>query len=1172
VVFNVIVPPPDPPDLYEVFDMSSDTRQATFNPADDCAYRTDDGWYHAWTTDNCAMMTFNFCCTEPYMTPVQQVLVDGCPCSGPTNYILPNPGRSGYGDACGNNYCCEDGNYSVEWTARAGTYHYSPIAGSYCEQSGDACVDASECLPGEGCVNRKQAYQAHLYVEPCRRAACCVGDVCYGPDRIDGPEPDPSDVSVEWKGIPKYECEDFGGVWLGDLVPQPVEDCSESGDPPVGPCVDGACCLPGGGCRPDDGTKMTLSDCETVHNGEFSGGVICANSPCAVCEFEDPAHCQLDTGQYIFPSDRQQGTRRADDFRVPLSGRQPGAVTSIVRICFEFGFITDNPPPECSDDPPRENFEVHFYEDDNGFPGAELSDSVDADFELEKAEPKGVGLRTWRFSGTVNGDDGIAVTEGECYWISITGMGTDCQTLWVHSRDGNNYGLRDDNDTWGEEDIRDSDVVFCIDTGIVRGVNPPIDGGCGPIPVACCFRSRDCIQISYAQCTTWGGYPVVNGICFECEGSGLACDPDAGGPPDGDCAPGTGPCVLTCPFPDNDRCYVPLDPENPDPDRPPNNAEVICAGTQETAPACSGEPGQWCYYDGETPETRLGICEKWDGWPAGPVDFGQVCHPLDQTTCTDPPNIPYTNNMCYPWGYDPAGSDFERAYECYADVDNRLASTDGPEAGGDCFGSGVNSFKADVWYTITAPCRGHIQIGMCTAESEYDSMLAVFGDHTRVPRCPTTGPDNEDLLYCNDDYCMGSGTASGIKWDMAYNEETEVGAVYILRLGGWSAVGADSDAGQGWSQLHIGAYCEPERLFDPPVPAGTRSCTINSDCDIPAGDFGALPGTCNTGVCYPGKSRYLSIDPDTNPTRDTVIKVEVAEMRRCENAPTRACLIDLDCDAVCDDEGTMCGEKPDQYPCIPYTLKCPPKECSETDPPSNCIWSGPCVDLAPSFYPPLAWVVQQPTIDPTGGCKKPGCPPDYYPEAPHCCEPDDWMSYLGATVPSLTGGYTSWADVWAALPADVLHITDCAVVPATTYAIYACSPFDLDECSEPLLLSTAKFPYKARPIAFPLYGDVCGGTYTLSQDVVVVLPPDGYVSVKDLLVEKLTLMHYGSYALPQMHMTWADLHGAGTGIPPNYNLNISDLVAVYVFGLVVNHPHVNSLGGVDPQDCPNRIP
>ncbi|MHC4698637.1 MAG: hypothetical protein ACYTFA_18045, partial [Planctomycetota bacterium] len=207
------------------------------------------------------------------------------------------------------------------------------------------------------------------------------------------------------------------------------------------------------------------------------------------------------------------------------------------------------------------------------------------------------------------------------------------------------------------------------------------------------------------------------------------------------------------------------------------------------------------------------------------------------------------------------------------------------------------------------------------------------------------------------------------------------------------------------------------------------------------------------------KNRYLSIDPQTNPTADTVLKVEVAQMRRCQNAPTRGCMTDSDCDTVCDD---VAGAPP--Y----HTLKCPPADCSTTVPPSTCIASGPCVDLAPTFNPPLTWIVQQPIQDPTGGCKSPGCPP-YPPGQDNCCEDDDWMAYLGATVPPLTGGYTSWADVWMDLPAGVLHITDCGIVPATTYAVYACDSDNLDQCSDPLMIGTQRFPVNDRPIAFHLY-------------------------------------------------------------------------------------------------------
>ncbi len=183
------------------------------------------------------------------------------------------------------------------------------------------------------------------------------------------------------------------------------------------------------------------------------------------------------------------------------------------------------------------------------------------------------------------------------------------------------------------------------------------------------------------------------------------------------------------------------------------------------------------------------------------------------------------------------------------------------------------------------------------------------------------------------------------------------------------------------------------------------------------------------------------------------------------------------------------------------------------------------------------------------------------------------MAYVGDTVPALVGE-TSWANVWANLPAGVLHLAGCPVVPATTYAISACTPFAvgtpaeaLDECSEPLLLSTAKFPVLDRPIAFHLYADLCGGTQMPGP---TVIPPDGYVNVKDLLVENLTLINYGSFALPQAHMTWADFHGTGTGIPPNYNLSVADLMAVYVMSLVNSWPYENTQGGLEPQKCPKE--
>jgi formylglycine-generating enzyme required for sulfatase activity len=376
----------------------------------------------------------------------------------------------------------------------------------------------------------------------------------------------------------------------------------------------------------------------------------------------------------------------------------------------------------------------------------------------------------------------------------------------------------------------------------------------------------------------------------------------------------------------------------------------------------------------------------------------------------------------------------------------------------------------------------------------------------------------------------------------------------------------DSGAGAGWGESESftidNRYCD----FDDDCDDGTE-CT-DDDCNagmcentptnegLPCDDGQFCNGveTCQSGVCtdqadpclglvcaevsdiclspvdlpidpthHLRKHRYLSIDPSTNDPANVAIKVEVAEMRRCQNAPTRACLTDADCDDVCDDSA---GDPPH------HTLLCPPNDCSLTDPPSTCVSSGPCVDAAPGFSPPLAWLVQQPVQQADG----------------------ERTATLSNTV---------YSQDWSA--SSLLHIGGCGVVPCVTYHVYACDPADLDRCSQPLEVATQRFPELARPVGFPLYGDVCGGT---EGDPPEVLPPDQYVNVKDLMVTQLTVINSGSATLPQAHPTWVDLHGPGTGIPSQYILNVSDLQAVYVYALTKTLPWVNSQGGSDPQDCP----
>ncbi|MHC4697218.1 MAG: hypothetical protein ACYTFA_10780 [Planctomycetota bacterium] len=610
---------------------------------------------------------------------------------------------------------------------------------------------------------------------------------------------------------------------------------------------------------------------------------------------------------------------------------------------------------------------------------------------------------------------------------------------------------------------------------------------------------------------------------------------------------------------------------------------TVCLGMEaccDAAGVCYMADALCCLANGNTPQGPGTVCTA----PEACCFPDNTCRMLDPLCCDDEGGVPQgAGSVCLGIQAccDPGG-------QCYmADAACCLANGDMPGGPGSiCLGMEACCDAAGVCYMADAACclaNGNTPQGpgtVCTAPE-----ACCFPDST----CRMLDP-----LCCDDEGGVPQGAGS-----VCLGIEACCDAAGVCYMADAACCLANGNTPQGPGTVCTApeACCFPDntcRMLDPlccddeggvPQGAGSQCLGMEACCDaadvcymadraccLANGNTPKGPGTDCTdpNVCGPPfnppdlptdpthqvrKNRYISVNPKTNPTVDSVLKVEVAQMKRCQNAPTRGCETDSDCDSVCDDSA---GAPPH------YTLKCPPANCALTVPPSVCVWSGPCVDLAPTFAPPLTWVVQQPQQDPTGGCKKPGCPP-YAPGETNCCTDEDWMAYLGPTVPPLTGGYTSWSDVWADLPLGLLHITDCGIVPVVTYAVYACDPDDVNECSTPLMVGTQRFPVNDRPIAFHLYADVCGGTQLPGP---TVLPPDGYVSVKDLLVEQLTLINYGSTNLPQMHPTWADMHGSGTGIPPNYNLSVSDLSAVYVFSLVNGYPYVNTQGGLDPQDCP----
>ncbi len=200
-----------------------------------------------------------------------------------------------------------------------------------------------------------------------------------------------------------------------------------------------------------------------------------------------------------------------------------------------------------------------------------------------------------------------------------------------------------------------------------------------------------------------------------------------------------------CPVPENDKC-------------------------PQATPICEGQPLS----------TSLGQCD-------GDVESqrgGGVCS-LSLQDCSN-------GRACLPVTGE--------AFRCTVETDNRLATTDGPQAGGACAASGEDAFQADVWYEFVAPCDGTLTIRMCDAIT-YDAMLAVYGDNTSdaTCACPT---DDSLLLECNDDYCGASSTVSGVTI-----ENVTTGACYTIRVGGWSGNGLETSTSRGVSEIDIGVIC-----------------------------------------------------------------------------------------------------------------------------------------------------------------------------------------------------------------------------------------------------------------------------------------------------------------------------------------------------------------------------
>ena len=210
------------------------------------------------------------------------------------------------------------------------------------------------------------------------------------------------------------------------------------------------------------------------------------------------------------------------------------------------------------------------------------------------------------------------------------------------------------------------------------------------------------------------------------------------------------------------------------------------------------------------------------------------------------------------------------------------ATTDGPEEGGACLGSGDGHINKDVWFRVTTgDCAGDMTITTCG--SNFDTKLAIYPDS-----CPTAVGT---LIACNDDYncdgIAGNELQSGITFAAAANTS------YLVRVGGYTTSGGITAEGSGTINATFPVCAPPP----PPPPPAHDLCAdaewiadgvpYNGSTEL-AGNFTAdgvtIPGTL-CGSSGASEDVWFKYKPTTSgtvllstcgSTYDTVLSVHSA--------------------------------------------------------------------------------------------------------------------------------------------------------------------------------------------------------------------------------------------------------------------------------------------------------
>lgn len=732
-VHEIVVPPATTPPTYVTVTISGDTTPATQGL---CYGENYSGWFEAFKLvespggpdAECAEVWIDKCCTSETWSPSYFVVYDGC------NEAAGECGDAVYADDYAYQQYCggDDGNFYLHFDALAGgTYHYdvlhppdAPVGGgpyqmhirvgacsdnACCTVSGQCtvgggtaqcpddgigclpCLDDTDCPAGETCwrictTSEGQpggapctfSFQCANAPVNCPTCRCLMGE-CWAPcsDETDCPTGgDTCDDYGSCSVLNPIECREFDGI-----APENTATCFQT-------CDLGACCTGPGVCVDNSGAGMTLNECRALGSDEWYPSLRCDDDPCAVCPFEGAQHCQYDyaggTGNYIVTIDYSLPmlSRWADDFTPTSSG-------PLERLCWIACFRIDSTGAGCQDAPPADDWEVRFYEDNAGLPGAEIPPIGGQDIVVDVAGDTIPGtVCAWRTAPITQPP---TVQADECYWVEIMGTGNGvggCNFFWRTAGDGNGYALNDGNGVWGPEDVvlqisgdNNVDMTFCVDVGMVP------NEGCGPIPGACC-TATDCVQGDNNVCYSTG----------ECSGlNGQLCDPNViptTCPTGETCIPGVFYPAETCP----DPCTGP--PAN---DWCENAFDVTAAGqpceggapctfpttnvlaSQDVAGNTAG-----CVVDGSLPRCNEGGAlaamnfgaDVWYEYHTGPLECGIM-----------------TASMCGVGGYDGCIAVYDGC-DCYPPDDPIACGDDTCGTGGDVACAKVPGIKNNKCYLI----------------------------------------------------------------------------------------------------------------------------------------------------------------------------------------------------------------------------------------------------------------------------------------------------------------------------------------------------------------------------------------------------------------------------------------------------------------------------------------